>query len=484
MLIAGVSACTNDDSTGPAGSSTVTSMLASIENPEPSWSGVKGDVQLGTLELSASPDGPQVPPTRIALARRVAVDGARRVGTLLVSPGGPGLSGVDVVKTAQLYIPQEIRDRFDIVSWDPRGVGETKPEVDCIDNYDAVFEGLDTTPSDRPAEQRLMDAGQTFVDGCEQHTGDAIQHVGTNQAARDIDAIRRALGEEKISYLGFSYGAELGAVWASMYPDTVRAAVLDGAVDPTADGAERRRQQAAGFEQAIDTYLARCSSDPHCAFSNGGEAQSAFDQLLARLDEQPIPSSPRRPDVTREIALEAVAEAMYSDGLWDQLSGALAAAQGGDGAGLLQLWDAYWLRQPDGTWPNTREAGAVITCMDQAERPTLAEDDASMARTVTESPRAAPGLVDTHLCSLFPKSDDPRIAITGNGAGPILVIGTTGDPATPYAGSKKMAATLHDGHLLTVEAKRHTGYGANQCAQDVVDRYLIDLEVPADGTTC
>ena len=188
--------------------------------------------------------------------------------------------------------------------------------------------------------------------------------------------------------------------------------------------------------------------------------------------------------MTREIALEAVAEAMYSDGLWDQLSGALAAAQQGDGAGLLQLWDAYYLRQPDGTWPNTREAGAVITCMDQAERPTVAEADAQMAAIEQAAPRAAPGLVDTHLCGFFPTSEDPRIPITGKGAGPIVVIGTTGDPATPLAGSKTMADTLEDGRLVTVTANRHTGYGANACVQDVVNRYLIDLEVPDDGTTC
>jgi len=416
--------------------------------------------------------------------RHAAIDQRRRVGAIVVNPGGPGLNGVDMVRTAQLYLPDEILRRFDIVSWDPRGVGETKPNIDCIDSYDAAFDGLDTTPDDATERRRLVDEGQEFARGCEERTGAALQDVSTNQAARDIDAIRRALGEDEISYFGFSYGAELGAVWATMYPDTVRAAVLDGAVDPTADGAARRMQRAVGFERAIETYLTACSEDASCAFHNGGNAKGAFDTLMGQLDDGALASQPGRPAVTREIALEAVAEAMYSDGLWEQLSGALASAQAGDGSGLLQLWDAYYLRQPDGTWPNTREAGAVITCMDQAERPTVAEADTQMAAIEQAAPRAAPGLVDTHLCGFFPPSEDPRIPITGKGAGPIVVIGTTGDPATPLAGSSKMADTLEDGRLVTVNANRHTGYGANACVDEVVNRYLIDLEVPADGTTC
>ncbi len=445
------------------------------------WTSNHGGSELGVVMIE-SPSSSV--PVQMAVGRRPATDEDHRVGTLIVNPGGPGLSGVEMVRTAQLYFPQEILDRFDIVSWDPRGVGATEPSIDCVDSYDAIFDGLDTTPDDDEARQRLVDEGRSFAQGCEERTGEAIQHVSTNQAARDIDAIRRALGEDRVSYFGFSYGAELGAVWATMFPDTVRAAVLDGAVDPRADAAGRSMQRAVGFERAIGNYLATCGKDPSCAFYNDGQPAAAFDLLMAELDDTPIPSKPGRPAVTREIALEAVAEAMYSQDFWDQLSRALANAQRGAGAGLLQLWDAYYLRQPDGTWPNTREAGAVIGCMDQSERPTMAQADTQMRAIEQAAPRYAPGLADTHLCGFLPKSTDTRVPVTGEGAGPIVVIGTTGDPATPLPGSEAMADALEDGRMVVVDANRHTGYGANRCVDDIVSTYLIELRPPADRARC
>jgi pimeloyl-ACP methyl ester carboxylesterase len=301
-----------------------------------------------------------------------------------------------------------------------------------------------------------------------------------------MDAIRQALGEATISYLGFSYGSELGATWATLFPTTVRAAVLDGAADPTAGSVQSAMQQDKGFENALDTFLAQCSEAAKCPFYNAGDAAGAFDRLMASIDESPIPSLDGRAAVSREVALSGVAEALYSSKNWPRLATALADAQRGNGAGLLGLYDQYYLRQADGTWKNALEAFQVITCMDSVDRPTVAEDDALVSQLQSVAPRFAARTVGDYLCTFFPPAIDPEIAITGKGAGPILVMGTTGDPATPLDGTRKMAAALEDGRLVEVVGNQHTGYGLNPCSSAAVEDYLVDPvgHLPAVGLRC
>ncbi|MET0147327.1 MAG: alpha/beta hydrolase [Ilumatobacteraceae bacterium] len=447
------------------------------------WQPDGGGLERGSLVIPPA-RGVTGPTVLLALVRRAASDDDGRIGTLLVNPGGPGLAGTDLVRTASLFLPSLLLERFDLVGWDPRGTGASTPTIDCVDSYDAVFDGLDSSPDDEAERQRWADTTAAVADGCATRSGDLIGSVGTMQAARDLDTIRRALGEPTVSYMGFSYGSELGAMWATLYPDTVRAAVLDGAVDPTADAAERARQRATGFDRAVDRFVSWCDDLASCAFPGGGDAGAAFDALFAQLDERPIPSIAGRPRVTSEIGLQAVAEAMYAETYWPQLAQALASAQHGDGAGLLALWDAYNLRQPTGTWPNTREAGAVIGCMDHGDRPSQEAAESLSIELRQSAPRYAPGLADLHLCADLPAAPDPTVPITGADAGPILVVGTTGDPATPLPGTQAMADALEGGRLLTVEANQHTGSGTNQCVIDAVSRYLIDLVLPPVGQTC
>ena len=207
------------------------------------------------------------------------------------------LKALERVKTVRHPFILSI-ERFDIVGWDPRGTGLSEPAIDCIDDYDRYFASTDITPDDDTERQEIIGLAEEFADQCVANNEDYFAFVGTNNSARDMNAIREALGEEQISYFGFSYGSELGATWATLFPETVRAAVLDGAADPNADGLEASLQQAAGFEGTLTTYLAQCSDDPQCAFHNGGDAEGAFDELMESLDEQPIPSVPGRPDVT------------------------------------------------------------------------------------------------------------------------------------------------------------------------------------------
>ncbi|MGZ4672413.1 MAG: alpha/beta hydrolase [Ilumatobacteraceae bacterium] len=445
-----------------------------------------GRVEIGTFTVPMDYTDPSKGTFKLNIARHLAMKPSERIGSLLINPGGPGAAGTDFALLAEQNFGKDLLDHFDIVAWDPRGTGQTTPHIDCTDNYDHFFATSDITPDTPVERQQLVDLAKEFASDCVDKNGAFYQYVGTNNSARDMDAIRAALGEPKISYLGFSYGSELGATWATLFPATVRAAVLDGAVDPTANQETRALEQDKGFEDSLTTFLDQCSADSGCAFYNGGDAAGAFDRLMAAIDASPIPSSNGRPAVSLEVAIAGVGQAMYSDTDWPVLANALAAAQKGDGRGLLSLYDAYYERRKDGSYDNFLEAFQVITCMDSTERPTVEQDDATVPQFKAVAPRFYASTVGSYFCTFFPPAKDPRIQLTGKGAGPIVVVGTTGDPATPLDGARKMAATLEDGHLVVVVGNHHTGYLVNACATAAVDDYLIDPagHLPAEGLRC
>jgi pimeloyl-ACP methyl ester carboxylesterase len=472
----------------PAGSmpptATVTSAGPTFDPAPIEWEPFNDAIDVATLDVPLDYDDPAGERVELALARYRALEPDQRIGTLLVNPGGPGFGGTGLAFNAAGIYDTPLRERFDIVGWDPRGTGDSEPAIDCIDSFDPYFTGVDSTPTDAAEREALVDLAEEFAAACLERTPE-LAAMGTNNSARDIDSIRRALGEDTISYFGFSYGSELGATWATLFPDTVRAAVLDGAADPTASMAESNEQQLAGFESTLASFLAQCSADPECEFHNDGDAETAFDELMAALDAEPAPTVAGRPPANRDIAQAAVAVAMYAEERWPSLAKSLAAAADGDGSGLLALFDAYYNRSPDGTWGDELEAFRVISCMDDAERPTVAESDAAAARFEEVAPRfVGTGAAGDYKCTFFPPSTDPRVDVSAAGAGPIVVIGTTGDPATPLASTRAMSEALDDGRLVVVTADQHTGYGVNRCVIDLVNAYLVDLEPPADGTEC
>lgn len=490
-------ACSSDNEPSVGTSVTDSTSTDSITEPEPSnppagsasiaWTSDPNDdrVQTGSLAVPIDYSDPSKGTIDLALARHLA-DPDRRIGSLLVNPGGPGFSGLYLATDASSTYSQTLVDHFDIVAWDPRGVGESQLAIDCIDDYDRFYATSDITPDDTAERTYLVNLADEFATACATKNADIIEYVGTNNTARDMDRIRQALGEEKISYFGFSYGSELGATWATLFPDTVRAAVLDGASDPNADFIESGLQQSAGFERTLATFLAQCGADTSCAFHNRGDAEGAFDELMTSLDQEPIASMSGRPDINLQVAITAVSLAMYSDTLWDWLADALASAQDGDGSGLLDLYDAYYDRLDDGTWSNSLEAFQTIYCMDRVERLSVTEEDATAADFQAAAPRLAPGTTGSYFCTFFPASIDPRVEITGRGASPIVVMGTTGDPATPLESTRAMAAALEDGRLVIVDADQHTGYGVNDCSTNAIDDYLIDpmKAAPVNGLEC
>jgi pimeloyl-ACP methyl ester carboxylesterase len=467
----------DDTTTGPT--TTVAPREYVIE-----WVPIGDRLDEGRLTVPVDYDDPQGDTIELYVVRHRAGSG-EAVGPLLANRGGPGADGATLATNAAGFFRSEITDNFDIIGWDPRGTGRSGALVDCIDDgdYDRFYSSADITPDDDAARQTLVELAEEFAQRCIERV-EHLEHVGTNNSARDMDAIRQALGVEQVSYFGFSYGSELGGVWATLFPTTVRAAVFDGAVDPTASPLEVGLAQGRGFEAALDAFLARCSADSTCAFHNGGDAAGAFDVLMEQLDQSPIPTVEGRPPVNLGVAVIAVAQAMYSESYWPAFERALRDAQRGDGTALLQLHDAYYGRGPDGSYGNLIESFQAINCADDAERRTVAESDAEVAQVLEAAPRIFPYTTGSYACTFFPPALDPRIDITGVGAGPIVVIGTTGDPATPLESTRAMVTTLEDGRLVVVEANEHTGYRQSACVQNLVHTYLLALAAPDDGTRC
>jgi pimeloyl-ACP methyl ester carboxylesterase len=440
-------------------------------------------VQCSTLQVPFDYNNPSAGTFTLYVKLLPAANPTLRIGSMMVNPGGPGFGGSSLADDASYYFSTDITDHFDIIAWDPRGTGKSTPAVNCVDDYDEYF-GIDSPPDSPEENQALIDASQAFNDECMANSGEILPYISTQASATDMDSIRQALGEDKISYFGFSYGSELGATWATLFPQTVRAAVFDGAVDPQATSSQEGMAQAGGFEGQLTTFLAACSENNTCAFYNGGKAEAAFDALLFALDAKPLVVSKDRTPVTQGVAFTAVAQAMYSDSNWPQLEQALADAQQGDGSGLLQLYDDYYQRKEDGSYGNELEAFLAISCLDDPGSTSIKEVEAAVPDYVAVAPRLGANFGYGYSCALWPVKPAIKIDVTGKGAGPIVVIGTTGDPATPLASTRKMAAALEQGVLLIVEANKHTGYGANECINTAVDSYLIDLTVPVNDTIC
>lgn len=445
--------------------------------------GPTGQYECGNLDVPFDYENPSAGTFSLYLVRRLADSAATRIGSMLVNPGGPGFGGTVVAEQAEWYLSSSLMARFDVVGWDPRGTGKSTPAVDCIDEYDPYF-GIDSPPNDATAKQKMIDLTQELVDLCVARNGEMLKYISTEATARDMDSIRRALGEEKITYFGFSYGSELGATWVTLFPDTVRAAVFDGASDPNADGFDQAMAQLKGFERQLDAFLADCAKRPSCAIYNGGKPAALFDKLVQDIDAKPLASSAGRTPVTQGVFYTAVIQAMYSNTLWPRLEAALAQAVTGNGAGLLRLYDQYYERKFDGTYGNELEAFLAISCLDDPESSTIADIDADIPKFAAAARRLGEYFGYGYACALWPYRVAQRVTVTGKGAGPIVVIGTTGDAATPLASTRNAVKNLERGVLVIVEADRHTGYGLNPCVVKAVDGYVLELQVPDNETYC
>jgi pimeloyl-ACP methyl ester carboxylesterase len=464
---------TGPTTTGPTGTATPGSL---------DWQ-TCGRFQCAKLTVPLDYSDPSKGTIDLFVKRREAGDKSGRVGSLLVNPGGPGLPGTSLVDQASLAFSEDLLSSFDIMSWDPRGTGESSA-VDCVDNLDPYF-ALDPIPDNSTEKQAIIDSSKQFDAACEQRSGRILPYISTQDTARDMDQIRAALREDKVSYFGFSYGSQLGATYATLFPARVRAMVLDGATDPNAGYVESTKQQVVGLERGLQAMLDDCAKKTSCAFHHDGNPAAAYDALMANLAASPIPSGEAsRPPVGPGIAIYAVVSGLYVREYWPVVTRALAAAERGDGSGLLELYDSYVERQPDGTWTNAFEGLIAINCLDDPGPKDPAFPDAYAAELQSLSPHFGAWAAYSYNCIFWPAPEKPRLQLTGAGAGPIVVVGTTGDPITPIESTKSMATALEQGRFITVQANQHTGYGVNQCVVSAVDDYLIDLKVPDANLQC
>jgi pimeloyl-ACP methyl ester carboxylesterase len=422
----------------------------------------------------------------LSLVRLPARDKVTRIGALLVNPGGPGGSGVEFVRDGLRLFPDRLRRRFDLIGFDPRGVNQSSG-IRCIENLDPRA-NLDPSP-DNPAEvQALIRDARSYAKACEQRNAAVLPFLSTDDVVRDLDAIRIALGEDKISYLGFSYGTLIGARYADRYPEHVRAMGLDGAIDPALSLAEVRAGQAKGFETELTRFLAACAKRRGCLLGQGAQVRRGFDALMRRIERHPLPSSRAHDErkVGPGLAWTAILGAMYSRESWPTLEFALALAERGDGSVFLAISDPYRGRKPNGTYSNMQDAYTANTCLD-FPAPSDPADYTALARTLgAQSPDfGAQAAYNDLTCAFWPVTATRQPArVTGRGAPPIVVVGTTGDPATPLPWARSLARQLESGVLVTHRGDGHTGYLSSGCVRDLLIKYLITLKPPRKGTTC
>jgi pimeloyl-ACP methyl ester carboxylesterase len=456
------------------------------------WQGCGGGFQCGRLTVPVAYDQPGGGTLQLALIRLQATDTKNRVGSLVINPGGPGGSGVQYARAARSVLSERVREHYDVVGFDPRGVAQSDP-VQCLtDAQTDTLMASDPTPDDDAEAARTVELAKTLAAGCTKRTGELLAHVGTIDAAKDMDVLRAALGDPRLYYLGKSYGTFLGATYAQEFPQNVGRMVLDGAIDPSLSSEQVDLGQAKGFEQATRAFVADCVKGRGCPLgSDLDRGMERLRQLLGRLDSSPLPTSdPARP-LTEGLGSLGVAVAMYDEGYWPTLRAALSQAFGGDGSALLQLSDLYTDRGADGHYTSNQNTVIyAVNCLDRPYRGTsnpVTEAQRDVKAFTKQAPTWGAFLAWSELpCAYWPvKPKGGPGAIQAQGSGPIVVVGTTRDPATPYAWAQGLAKQLANGHLLTYEGDGHTAYRrGSRCIDKAVDAYLLRGDVPKDGLRC
>jgi pimeloyl-ACP methyl ester carboxylesterase len=437
----------------------------------------------------SQPDGKVA---RIALLRQKALDPAARIGSLFVDPGGPGGSGVSFLPAlAGLIGEGEVARRFDMIGFDPRGVGVSEPAIDCSNTAEVDADRADLDLDSSPEGVAQTEAEfEEFAQRCAERNGlDVLANVGTRDVARDLHIAHQVVGDPKLTYVGYSYGTAIGSEYAEQFPGDVRALVLDGAVDPALSPVDSRLTQSRGFQRAFDNFAAACVTQPDCALGTDPAAASQrLQELFKPLITTPIPAGPGR-TLGYNDAMYGVLTAMYSQSLWGFLAEGLTQVTQGDGTNLLRLADSYYERSPDGSYSNLLEAFQVINCADSDRLTDRAVAYEISKRSLELAPFFDAGFGPSDAleqCSFWPVPPTSQPGpVHAEGLPTVLVVSSTGDPATPYEDGVSLAQQM-GARLLTVENDGHTValQGANPCADETATRYLVDLTLPAQDATC
>jgi pimeloyl-ACP methyl ester carboxylesterase len=427
----------------------------------PAWRACGGDFSCAELRVPVDHDSPGGATLPLALARLPAEKPRQRIGVLIVNPGGPGVSAIAYLRASWQRLGKVLHERFDLVAFDTRGTGGSAP-LDCHESFER-FMDQDPDPADAAAWQAAVDASRAFADECAKKYGALLPFMGTADSAQDLEWVRAALGEERISYLGFSYGTALGATYVTRYPERVRALVLDGSIDPSFDLATFAREQAVAVEAALAGYDAD-------AKHRGWNGVSALDEIYAR--------APRKSDV-----LYAAAEGLSSppEG-WRDLAQALGLAQIGDASGIAGLASRYFGRRADGSSDLSVEAQLATLCADQHRLASVEAYRAALPEFAAASPHFGPANLLSHLpCAFWPAPDGGPLGAPGaRSTPPILVLANTKDPLTPAIWGERMVERFPAAKRVDVESRAHTAFGrGSSCVDSLVRSYLVDPAPPA-----
>jgi pimeloyl-ACP methyl ester carboxylesterase len=423
----------------------------------------------------ARPSGPTIP---IAVARHPAEDPAARLGSLVIDPGGPGVSGIDDMANELSALTPQLLDDFDIVLFDPRGVERSDP-VSC-----GVATGsapADPTPSTASAQVATIKGLRAFAAACEKNSANVLPYVGTVDVARDMDRLRQALGDRGLTYMGQSYGTLLGLTYASLFPTHIRALVLDSVIDPALSFDQITEGQADGFEGVLDAFFSWCAGSAACRWRPAGDPTTALLALLTNARTSPAPGGGGSLAGPGQL-YDALLNSLYSESDWPQLGAALAADAAGNGAPAVAQSNHY----NTGGGSNADDAATAVDCLDHPVSHDLATYPALAFSLAASAPVFGPLLTWGEAgCAVWPVPPTRKVGpVAAPGAPPILVVGTTNDPATPYAWAGSVAKELDHGVLLTHDGDDHVAYFSSACVRADVQTYLVSGQTPPPGTTC
>ena len=452
------------------------------------WSDCGRGFQCGSVEVPLDYSRRGAGTIAIAVIRKPATDTSLRIGSLLMNPGGPGGSGIKFLRDAA-GIMKNLNKRFDLVGFDPRGVGQSSP-VRCLDGpQEDAYNALDGVLDDAQEKQDAIDADKSFTSGCQLRSAKVLPFVDTVSAAKDLDLIRIALGDAKLTYLGFSYGSFLGETYAHLYPTNIRAMALDGVVNPNIEANDMLYDQVVSFEKNLQAFLADCrerrAANPPCTYAKSGDPGTKLTNLLEQLDSNPMPVGQRK--LTRALAVIGVLGSMYDPGnQWALLDQGLTQTDHGNGSVLMALADFYLARNPDGTYDNETDASWAVNCLDRAVPTDIAVYDALGPKFAKASSFFGPSFQYSNLvCAYWPiKATGKAQALNAPGSPPILLVGGEVDPATPYSWAQAVNQQIAGSVLVKRTGYGHVSYLKSVCVVQITDDYLIDLKLPPTGTVC
>jgi pimeloyl-ACP methyl ester carboxylesterase len=451
---------------------------------EINWQSCNEDFQCATLAVPIDYEKLSTGTFEIALLKHEART-SKKIGSLIVNPGGPGGSGVDYAYAAEYIFSPAILDRYDIVGFDPRGVSRSAP-IRCLNDKELdANNNSDSKPDNEKEFKQILADTKKYVEICK----DRNKHLtaySTANVARDMDILRQAVGDKQLNYMGKSYGTYLGTLFAQFFPDKVGRVVLDGAVDPTISNFQQTLTQAVGFDQAFSSFSKECTSKKNCPLPKGKDAAIAeMKKLFAQAAKKPLPIKSSNRSLSETMMVLGTASAMYDSATgWPKLRKAITEAQRGFGDKFLELADEYTGRQSDGKYPNNEfDSGAVIDCLDVDEPRTVAQIKRDAEAYAQQAPLFGPYLAYGGLtCNYFGQSQEVTISPTET-PNPIVVIGTTGDPATPYEWAQGLHKLLTNSALVSLTGEGHTGQGqGNACIDDQIDDFYLAGKVPTTST--